>query len=82
MIMLMAAAGGLGSFVSSTATTAIFIPVTMAVTGKTGLNPRRLLIPLSVGALISGMMTLIATTSNIVINNAFRERRADAASLT
>ena len=74
MIMLMAAAGLLGSFVSSTATTAIFIPVTMAVTGKTGLNPRRLLMPLSVGALISGMMTLIATTSNIVINNALRDR--------
>ena len=74
MIMLMAAAGTLGSFVSSTATTAIFIPVTMAVTEKTGLNPRRLLMPLSVGALISGMMTLIATTSNIVINNALRDK--------
>ncbi len=74
MIMLMAAAGALGSFVSSTATTAIFIPVTMAVTEKTGLNPRRLLMPLSVGALISGMMTLIATTSNIVINNALRDK--------
>ncbi len=74
MIMLMAAAGALGSFVSSTATTAIFIPVTMAVTEKTGLNPRRLLMPLSVGALISGMMTLIATTSNIVVNNALRDK--------
>jgi di/tricarboxylate transporter len=74
MSLLMAAAGILGSFVSSTATTAIFIPVTMVVTEKTGLNPRRLLMPLSVGALISGMMTLIATTSNIVINTALSEK--------
>lgn len=78
MIMLMTAAGLLGSFVSSTATTAIFIPVTMAVTEKTGLNPRRLLMPLSVGALISGMMTLIATTSNIVINNTLVDRGLDS----
>ncbi|MCD6387866.1 MAG: anion permease, partial [Desulfobulbaceae bacterium] len=56
MIMLMVAAGLLGSFVSSTATIAIFIPVTMSVAEKAGLNHRRLLMPLSVGAMVSGMM--------------------------
>ena len=37
----------------------MFIPVVMAITNKTGLNPKRMLMPLSVAALVSGMMTLI-----------------------
>jgi len=73
-IMLMVAAGLLGSFVSSTATIAIFIPVAMAVAEKAGLNHRRLLMPLSVGAMVSGMMTLIATTPNIVIDKVLAEK--------
>ncbi|MDX9834813.1 MAG: SLC13 family permease, partial [Desulfobulbus sp.] len=58
----------------STATAAIFIPITLAVAEKAGLNHRRLLIPLAAGALISGMMTLVATTPNIVVNDALRAR--------
>ena len=78
MIMLMVAAGLLGSFVSSTATIAIFIPVTMAVAEKAGLNHRRLLMPLSVGAMVSGMMTLIATTPNLVISDALADKGFDS----
>ena len=80
MIMLMVAAGLLGSFVSSTATIAIFIPVTMAVAEKAGLNHRRLLMPLSVGAMVSGMMTLIATTPNLVISDALADKGFDSLS--
>lgn len=72
LALLMACSALVGSFMSSTATAAIFIPITLAVAEKAGLNHRRLLIPLAAGALISGMMTLVATTPNIVINNALR----------
>ena len=72
MIMLMVAACSVGSFMSSTATVAIFVPVTIAVAHKANLNHRRLLMPLAVGALVSGMMTLVATSSNIVVNNALQ----------
>ncbi len=78
MIILMVAAGLLGSFVSSTATIAIFIPVTMTVAEKAGLNHRRLLMPLSVGAMVSGMMTLIATTPNIVITDVLADKGFDS----
>ena len=70
MIMIMLVTGGVGAFMSSTATVAIFIPVTLVVAQKANLNHRRLLMPLSIGALISGMMTLIATTPNLIVNNA------------
>lgn len=80
MIMIMLVAGGVGAFMSSTATVAIFIPVTLVVAQKANLNHRRLLMPLSIGALISGMMTLIATTPNLIVNNALDQRGLDGLS--
>lgn len=74
MIMLMVAACSVGSFMSSTATVAMFVPVATAVAHKANLNQRRLLMPLAVAALISGMMTLVATSSNIVVNNALQSQ--------
>ena len=72
LVLLMAGSALVGSFMSSTATAAIFIPITLAVAEKAGLDHRRLLIPLAASALISGMMTLVATTPNIVVNDALR----------
>ncbi|WP_028584088.1 SLC13 family permease [Desulfogranum mediterraneum] len=73
MVLLMGVAGLVGAFMSSTATAAIFIPVTIAVAEKAGLNHKRLLMPLAVAALISGMMTLVATSPNLVVNSVLRE---------
>lgn len=68
LVLLMAATGGLGSLMSSTAVVAIFIPVALRIAQNTGLAPSRLMMPLSVAALISGMLTLVATAPNLVIN--------------
>jgi len=65
---LMMAVAGLGSFMSSTGVVAIFIPVALRIAQSTGIAPRQLMMPLSVAALISGMMTLIATAPNLVVN--------------
>ncbi len=74
LIILMSASCLLGSFMSSTATAAIFIPIVLTVAEKAEINHKRLLIPLAVAALISGMMTLVATPPNIAVNNVLRER--------
>ena len=74
LVMIMAAAAGVGAFMSSTATAAIFIPIALSVAEKANVNHKRLLMPLAVASLISGMMTLVATTPNIIINGALRER--------
>lgn len=66
--LLMAAAAGLGSFMSSTGVVAIFIPIVLRVSRAMGLAPGRLMMPLAMAALISGMMTLVATAPNLVIN--------------
>ena len=74
LLLVMTAAAFVGAFMSSTATAAIFIPITLSVAEKAGLNHRRLLMPLAAAALISGMMTLVATTPNIIINSALLEQ--------
>ncbi|TDJ21996.1 MAG: SLC13 family permease [Gammaproteobacteria bacterium] len=68
IVLLMIVAGVLGSVMSSTAIVAVFIPVVLNIASKTNLNPSRLLIPMSYAALISGMLTLIATTPNLVVS--------------
>jgi len=68
LILPMAAVGGLGSLMSSTAVVAIFIPVVLRISQNRGMSPRRLMMPLSFAALISGMLTLVATAPNLVVN--------------
>lgn len=68
LILLMLAVATLGSFMSSTGIVAIFIPVVLAICQQMNISPRRLMMPLSVAGLISGMMTLIATAPNLVVN--------------
>ncbi len=69
LVLLMLAVGGLGSVMSSTGVVAIFIPVALRIAQSTGTAPSRLMMPLSVAALISGMMTLVATAPNLVVNS-------------
>src|SRR5262249_44669035 len=83
LALLMVVVCGLGSMMSSTAVTAIFIPVALRIAQSTGTSPGRLMMPLSIAALISGMTTLIATAPNLVVNSELvrhlRERgQADA----
>src|SRR5262245_55815213 len=69
LVLLMAAVSGLGAFMSSTGVVAIFIPVALRIARSTGAAPSRLMMPLSFAALISGMLTLIATAPNLVVNS-------------
>ncbi len=69
LVLLMISVCGLGSLMSSTAVTAIFIPVALRVAASSGSSPGQLMMPLSFAALISGMMTLVATAPNLVVNS-------------
>lgn len=69
MVLLMLVVAGLGAFMSSTGVVAIFIPVVLSVCARMGTSPGRLMMPLSFAGLISGMMTLVATPPNLVVNS-------------
>jgi di/tricarboxylate transporter len=68
LVLLMVACATLGSFMSGTAVVAIFIPIALRICQQTGAAPSSLMMPLSVAALISGMMTLVATAPNLMVN--------------
>jgi di/tricarboxylate transporter len=72
ILVLMPLVGIIGAPMSSTGIVAIFIPVVLSVARKTGINPSRLLMPLAFAAMISGIMTLISTPPNLVVNAAVR----------
>lgn len=69
LILLMLTVAGLGAFMSSTGVVAIFIPVVLSVCSRMKISPSRLMMPLSFAGLISGMMTLVATPPNLVVNS-------------
>lgn len=69
LILLMITVAGLGAFMSSTGVVAIFIPVVLSVSMRMQTSPSRLMMPLSFAGLISGMMTLVATPPNLVVNS-------------
>ncbi|KEO50827.1 SLC13 family permease, partial [Thioclava pacifica] len=68
LVLLMLFAAGLSAFMSSTGVVAIFIPIVLSAARKIHIPPDRLMMPLSIAALISGMLTLVATPPNMVLN--------------
>ncbi|EKT54697.1 MULTISPECIES: SLC13 family permease [Providencia] len=69
LVFLMLTVAGLGAFMSSTGVVAIFIPVVLSVASRMKTSPSRLMMPLGFAGLISGMMTLVATPPNMVVNS-------------
>jgi di/tricarboxylate transporter len=77
LVLLMLAVGILGSVMSSTGVIAIFIPVALRIAQSTGMAASRLMMPMSVAALISGMMTLVGTAPNLVVNSELTRQGAE-----
>ena len=73
LILIMIGAAGLGAFMSSTAVVAIFIPIVLRIVGECKISASRLLMPMSYAALISGMLTLIASAPNLVVSGELRD---------
>ncbi|MGP1346822.1 MAG: SLC13 family permease [Phycisphaerales bacterium] len=77
LILIMSTAALLGSVMSSTAVVAVFIPIVLRITAETRTGAGRLLLPMSYAALISGMLTLISSTRNIVVHEELRNAGAN-----
>ncbi len=68
LVMLVTAV--IGAFVSNTGTVALMLPIVVSMANKAGMNPSRLLMPLAFASTMGGMMTLIGTPPNMIINDA------------
>ena len=69
IVFMMTAVALIGSVMSSTGIVALFIPVVLGIASKIGVSPAKLMMPLSFAGLISGMMSLVATPPNMVMNS-------------
>ena len=67
-VLVMIVTSLMGAFVSNTGTVAIMIPIVVSMAMSVKMNPSRLLMPLAFASSMSGMMTLIGTPPNLVIN--------------
>lgn len=69
-ILVMLVTSAIGAFVSNTGTVALMLPIVVSLAASAGMNQSRLLMPLAFASSMGGMMTLIGTPPNLVIQNA------------
>ena len=69
-LLVMLVTSAIGAFVSNTGTVALMLPIVVSLAVSAGMNPSRLLMPLAFASSMGGMMTLIGTPPNLVIQNA------------
>lgn len=60
----------IGAFVSNTGTVALMMPIVVSMAAQARLNVSRLLMPLAFASSLGGMLTLIGTPPNLVIQDA------------
>lgn len=58
----------LSAFMKNIGALAIFLPIALRLARRTGTSPSRLLMPMSFGALIGGLVTLVGTSPNILVS--------------
>ena len=73
LILIMGTVALLSGFISDTGTVAIMAPAIISISRNKGINPSKLLIPLSFGSLLGGATTLIGTPPNIVVSDLLHE---------
>lgn len=68
LITVMLATAAIGTLVSNTGTVAVMMPIVVSLAMSAQINPGRLLMPLAFASSLGGMLTLIGTPPNLVIN--------------
>lgn len=71
-LLVMIVTGFTGAFISNTGTVALMLPIVVSMANAAGISPRRLLMPLAFASSL-GIMTLISTPPNLVIDETLRE---------
>lgn len=68
-LLVMIVTSAIGAFVSNTGTVALMLPIVVSLAAKSNINASRLLMPLAFASSLGGMLTLIGTPPNLVIQD-------------
>ncbi|MFT2009665.1 SLC13 family permease [Pontibacter sp. 13R65] len=68
LLAVMLISSTLSAFINDTAVVALLMPIIIQVCRDLRISPSKLLIPLSFGALLGGVCTLIGTSTNILVS--------------
>lgn len=72
LLLVLLATSLIGAFVSNTGTVALMMPIVISMCQGTRIHSSRLLMPLAFAGSLGGMLTLIGTPPNLVIDETLR----------
>ena len=72
-LLVMLVTSFIGAFVSNTGTVALMMPIIVSLAAASGMQSSRFLMPLAIAGSLGGMLTLIGTPPNLVIDEALTE---------
>lgn len=76
--LVMLAAAALSAFTSNTGTTIVMAPLVVSVAREAGVSAGSLLLPLAFGASFGGMLTLVGTPPNAIVQGALRQATGES----
>lgn len=71
--MIMVATSSLSAFMSNTACTAFFLPIALGLAERLRISTSKLLMPLAFASILASSVTLVATSTNIVVNGLLKQ---------
>lgn len=74
LITIMITAGVLSAFMNNIAATAVLMPAVASLSRRAGIQPSKVFIPLSFGAILGGTTTLVGTPPNILAGAILADR--------
>lgn len=78
IVVTMGAVALLSAFLSSAGATAVLIPVVVSMAWRARVAASRVLMPLAIGSLVGGLLTLIGTPPNLVVSGELAAHGLDA----
>jgi di/tricarboxylate transporter len=73
-VALCALTAAISVFVNNIGAFVMVLPVALSIARSTGMDPRRLIMPISFAALLGGLGSVIGTPANLLVSNALAER--------
>ncbi len=77
LLVIMVAAAGLSAFISNTAATAFFLPLTIGIAMRARVSPSKLLMPLAFASIVTSSVTLVSTSTNLVVSGLLTRYRLE-----